>query len=77
VSERAAVNLYDEYSEAIEYLESFPESCPTYYPNVPIDAQLRYKLFSKRYRIVFEIIGNKVYAYDVQDCRQDDDKRLI
>ena len=77
VSEIAAVNLYDGYKEAIEYLESFPESCPLYYPSVPIDTQLRYKLFSKRYRIVFEIIDNKVYAYDVQDCRQDDSKKLI
>jgi len=77
VSERAAINLYDEYKKAIEYLEIFPENCPTYFPTVPIDAQLRYKLFSKRYRIVFEIVENKVYAYDIQDCRQDDDKKLI
>ena len=77
VSERAAVNLYDEYKKAIEYLESFPESCPIYYPGIPIDVQLRYKLFSKRYRIVFEIVENKVYAYDVQDCRQDDSKKII
>ena len=77
VSEKAAVNLYDEYNDAIEYLESFPESCPYYYPSIPIDTELRYKLFSKRYRIVFEIVENKVYAYDIQDCRQDNDKKLI
>ena len=77
VSEIAAVELYDEYKKAIEYLESFPESCPPYYPSVPIDAKLRYKLFSKRYRIVFEIVDNYVYAYDVQDCRQNDTKKLI
>ena len=77
VSERAAINLYDEYKKAIEYLESFPENCPTYYSGVPVDVHLRYKLFYKRYRIVFEIVDDKVYAYDIQDCRQDDDKKLI
>ena len=77
VNERVAIKLYDEYNEAIEYLERYPESCPPYYLGNPIDAKLRYKLFSKRYRIVFEIVDNKVYAYDIQDCRQDDDKNLI
>jgi hypothetical protein len=42
-----------------------------------IDAQLRYKLFGKRYRIVLEIVGNAVYVYDIQDCRQDVDKNII
>ena len=77
VSEKAAIKLYDEYNETIEYLENYPESCSPYYPSIPIDAELRYILFSKRYRIVFEIVDNKIYAYDVQDCRQDDDKKLV
>ena len=44
---------------------------------MPIDVQLRYRLFGKRYRIVFEIVGNSVYIYDIQDCRQDSDKNLM
>ena len=33
--------------------------------------------FRKRYRIVSEIVGDNVYAYDIQDCRQDTDNNLI
>jgi len=77
VSENAAVKLYTDYEKALEYLESAPESCPIYMPRAPIDALLRYKLFGKRYRIVFEIVGYDVYAYDIQDCRQDIDKNLV
>lgn len=77
VSENAAVRLYESYEEALCFLEQNPESCPLYVPKVPIDAQLRYKLFGERYRIVFEIVGNEVYAYDIQDCRQNTDKNII
>jgi len=77
VSERAAVGLYQEYEEALEFLEENPESCPLYMTSMLADATLRYKLFGKRYRIVFEIVDNAVYAYDIQDCRQDTDKNLI
>jgi len=63
VSEGAASSLLDEYGESIVFLESNPESCPPYIPKLPIDAKLRYKLFWKRYRIVYEIIGNTVYVY--------------
>jgi hypothetical protein len=77
VSENAAVRLYKAYEESLRFLESTPQSCPFYIPQTPIDAELRYKLFSKRYRIVFEIVGSMVYAYDIQDCRQDVKKNLI
>ena len=77
VSESAAVHLYKAYEEALGFLEDTPEICPLYVPQKSIDAQLRYKLFGKRYRIVFEIVENYVYAYDIQDCRQDTDKDLI
>jgi len=77
VSEDAAYRLYSEYEEALNYLEDSPESCPPYRPKMPIDAELKYKLFGKRYRIVFEIIDNNVYAYDIQDCRQDTDKNIL
>ena len=77
VSENAAIRLYKEYEEALVYLKNTPESCPTYLPRMSIDAQLRYKLCGKRYRIVFEIVDDAVYVYDIQDCRQDVDKNLI
>jgi len=77
VSENAAVKLYDDYEEALNFLGGFPKNCPVYTPQMPIDAQLRYKLFGKRYRIVFEIIDNTVYVYDIQDCRQDYNKNLV
>jgi plasmid stabilization system protein ParE len=77
VSEAAAVRLYDEYEKSLDFLKNTPTSCPPYIPQNPIDAKLKYKLFGKRYRIVFEIIENAVYAYDIQDCRQDIDKNLV
>jgi len=77
VSETAAVRLYNEYEEALNYLKHSPTSCPPYIPQKPINTKLMYKLFGKRYRIVFEIIENAVYAYDIQDCRQDVDKNFL
>lgn len=77
VSEQAAVRLYSTYEKALLFLENHAESCPPYAPDTPIDAQLRYKLFDSRYRIVFEIIGNAVYVYDIQDCRQNSDKNIL
>ncbi|WP_461257711.1 type II toxin-antitoxin system RelE/ParE family toxin [Treponema sp. R80B11-R83G3] len=77
VSKTAAVRLYNEYEESLNLLKDNPTSCPPYIPQKPIDAKLKFKLFGKRYRIVFEIIGNAVYAYDIQDCRQDTNKNLV
>ncbi|MCL1919417.1 MAG: type II toxin-antitoxin system RelE/ParE family toxin [Peptococcaceae bacterium] len=77
VSEIAAVKLYEAYRDALTFLEDSPKSCPLYESQTKIDAELRYKLFYERYRIVFEIVDNSVYAYDIQDCRQDMAKNLI
>ena len=77
VSENAAVRLYKDYEESLGFLEYNPQSCPFYTPKMPVEAKLRYKLFGKRYRIVFEIIGDAVYVYDIQDCRQNTDKNLV
>ena len=77
VSEKAAVRLYESYKEALGFLRDSPKSCPFYIPKISIDAELRYKLINKRYRVVFEIVDNNVYVYDVQDCRQNIDKNLI
>jgi hypothetical protein len=77
VSETAAVNLYEKYEEALDYIGGSPLSCPLYISQKPTDAELRYKLFGMRYRMVFEAIGNVVFVYDIQDCRQDTDKNLL
>ena len=77
VSVSAAHRLNDTLDEALDFLEHSPKSCPIYTPKIPIDAELRYKLFSERYRIVFEVVDNSVYVYDIQDCRQGMDKNLV
>jgi hypothetical protein len=77
VSVSAAERLYLAYEEALCFLGQSPEICPRYIVQKKTDADLRYKLLAKRYRIVFEIIGNTVYVYDIQDCRQDADKSLV
>ena len=77
VSISAANRLYCSLEAAIESLRDCPYSCPKYTPKKPIDAELRYKLCANRYRIIFEIVENFVYVYDIQDCRQDTDKNLI
>jgi hypothetical protein len=77
VSESAAISLYIEYKNLLDFLKNSPASCPPYIPQKPINTKLKYKLFGKRYRIVFEIIDNAVYAYDIQDCSQGTGKSLI
>ena len=77
VSVPAAQRLRNAYYSALKSLETNPHRCPLYNTNSDIEEELRYLLFSKRYRIVFEIDGKAVYVYDVQDARQDTDKNLI
>jgi plasmid stabilization system protein ParE len=77
VSESAAVRLYREYEKSLAFLAENPGVCPQYIPQKPIDAELKYTIFGRRYRIVFEIDGTDVFVYDIQDCRQDIAKQLI
>ena len=77
VSIPAAKRLRNAYNTALKSLRSNPQRCPLYVSSIDIEEELRYLLFSGRYRIVFEIVDKYVYVYDVQDCRQDDDKNLI
>ena len=77
VSEDAALRLYESYEKTLHFLEENPAICPVYLLQKQIDAELRYWLFGKRYRVVFEIIGNAVFVYDIQDSRQDFDKSLV
>ena len=77
VSVTAAERLQDTFCAVLESLEENPRGYPRYEPLGDISADLRSKLFAKRYRIVFEIRDDDVYVYDIQDCRQDIDKNLI
>ena len=77
VSIPAAERLYDALAKAIIELENNPKSCPKYTSTSLTGVELRYKLCHKRYRIVFEIVNDNVYVYDIQDCRQDTDKNLL
>ncbi len=77
VSLLAAEHLYIAYEKALGFLAETPASCPLYTLLQPIGTEIRYKLFGKRYRIVFEIIADTVYIYDIQDCRQNINKNLI
>ena len=77
VSVSAAERLYAELEKTLDSLKHHPEFCPPYLAKFPTDAELRYKLCARRYRIVFEILGKAVYVYDIQDCRQDTDKNIV
>ena len=77
VSEAAGDRLYIEYMDSLGFLSRAPESCPLYILSVQSEEVLRYKLFGKRYRIVFRIEGKNVYVHDIQDCREDVDKSLV
>jgi len=76
VSEAAGDRLYIEYMDSLGFLSRVPESCPLY-RLVQSEEVLRFKLFGKRYRIVFRIEGTNVYVHDIQDCREDIDKSLV
>ncbi|MFP3154653.1 type II toxin-antitoxin system RelE/ParE family toxin [Lachnospiraceae bacterium ZAX-1] len=77
VSETAATRLYDEYRSALEFIGDNAPSCPLFYSQKLTQAELRGRLFGKRYRIVFEIIGNDAFGYDIQDCRQDPNNNIV
>ena len=77
VSEQSAIKLYASYKESLSILETFPRACPTYASKLYPKREFRHRIFSKRFRIVFEILGDAVYIFDIQDCRQDYDKNLI
>jgi len=76
VSYSVAEKIYNEYKNSLVSLSENPHSGLRY--EHKSNKNLKYKLFYKqRYRIVFEIIENNVYIYDIQDCRQDTDKKLL
>jgi plasmid stabilization system protein ParE len=77
VSVDAANRLLDGLLEDIRKLRTNPLRHPVYNrPYLPA-GKYRYILSNKMYRIVYQIIGNKVFVDDIQDCRQDDDKSIL
>ena len=77
VSENAANRLLDEMLASVCSLKIMPFRCPVYNrPYLPV-GKYRYLLFGKRYRIVFQIVGDHIFIDDIQDCRQHDDKNIL
>ncbi|MEA4846838.1 MAG: type II toxin-antitoxin system RelE/ParE family toxin [Clostridiaceae bacterium] len=77
VSVNAANRLLDGLLKDIRNLRTDPFRYPVYNrPYLPV-GKYRYILSNKRYRIVYQIIGNQVFVDDIQDCRQDDDKSIL
>ena len=77
VSVNAASRLLDELLKDIRNLPTEPFRYPVYNrPYLTVD-KYRYILSNKRYRIVYQIIGNQVFVDDIQACRQDDDKSIL
>ena len=79
VSVGAAEKFYDDFNKSIESLKANPGMYPVYNLKKPIEGvRFHCKLFHKeRYRIVFRIIDNSVFIYDIQDCRQDIGRYLV
>jgi hypothetical protein len=72
VSDTAAKRLLDHLLKDIRSLEWLPYRNPTYdRPYLP-SGKYRYLLSAKRYRIIYQIVGNAVFVDDIQDCRHDD-----
>lgn len=77
VSVNAANRFLDGLLKDIKNLRTNPFSYPVYNrPYLPV-GKYRYILSNKKYRIVYQIIGNQVFVDDTQDCRQDDDKSIL
>jgi hypothetical protein len=77
VSVNAANKPLDGLLKDIQNLRTEPFRYPLFkHPYLQV-GKYRYILSNKRYRIVYQIIGNQVFVDDIQNCRQDDDKSII
>jgi tRNA-(guanine-N1)-methyltransferase len=77
VSINAATRLLNGLLKDIRNLRTDPFRYPVYNrPYLPV-GKYHYILANKRYRIVYQIIGNQVFVDDIQDCRQDDDRSIL
>lgn len=77
VSVNAANRLLDGLLKDIRNLRTDPFRYPVYNRAYLPVGKYRYIISNKRYRIVYQIIGNQVFVDDIQDCRQDDDKSVL
>ena len=79
VSISGAKQLSGKLCDGVDSLGFDPEIYPRYLSQKKAadDAVFRYKFCAKRHRIVFEIIDDAVHVYDVQDCRQHQNKSLV
>lgn len=73
----AANRLLDGLLKDIRSLRTEPFRNPVYNrPYLPT-GKYRYMLSNKRYRIIYQIVGEQVFIDDIQDCRQDDAKSIL
>lgn len=71
VSETAALRLIDEFNEKVGSLEAYPERNSWLAdPMIPAN-KYRKLLMGKRYLLIYQMRGSKVYVDAVVDCRQD------
>jgi len=74
-AKRLRARLYEE----IKSLNFNAAGYPVYTPRKKsrLNTIYRYTLCKKLHRIVFVVINNTVYVYDVQDCRQHPNRSLV
>jgi plasmid stabilization system protein ParE len=77
VNVAASVRLYNKIEKEMQKLRINPQNCKKYESELSDITNLYYKFVPKRYRIVFTIENDTVYVLDIQDCRQDEDKKII
>ncbi len=77
VSEAAASHLVDELVSDIRSLERSPFRCPLFERAGIKKGKYRFLVSAKRYRVVYQVVGNTVFVDDIQDCRQDADKGKV
>jgi len=77
VSVNAAIRLLDGLLKDIRDLRTNPFRYPLYNRPYLSVGKYHYILSNKKYRIVYQVIGNQVFVDDIQDCRQDDDKSIL
>jgi hypothetical protein len=71
VNENAAKRLVTEFKKKTTSLESSPERCPWLLDPIIPERKYRKLIFEKRYILIFQIIGRKVYVDAMVDSRQD------
>jgi plasmid stabilization system protein ParE len=79
VHQAAALRLHNEIFADIRSLQDRPASYMRYESKRFPDRDLHRKLSAKRYLLVFAISESQklVTVVDIQDCRQDVDKKLV